>query len=65
MKFKELVNLSTKELQDKKEELLFTLMKENAQVASGTIPKSPGIISAHRRTIARINTTLRQRREEQ
>lgn len=64
MKFKEMKNLSAKELDSKKNELLLTLMKEQAQVASGTVPKSPGIIKAHRKTIARIHTILRQRKED-
>ncbi len=59
MKYKELKGLGPKELEAKREELLLTLMKENAQVAIGTIPKSPGMLKNHKKTIARINTALR------
>jgi large subunit ribosomal protein L29 len=63
MKYKELKDLSAKELETKRNELLITLMKENAQVAMGTIPKNPGILKSHKKTIARIRTAERQRKE--
>ena len=59
MRYKELKALGSKELEAKKNELLLTLMKENAQVAIGTIPKSPGILKEHKKTIARIRTAQR------
>lgn len=65
MKFKELKDMSKEDLETKKNELLLELMKENAQVASGTIPKNPGILKKHKKTIARIHTAMRQRRESQ
>ena len=61
MRYKDLKDLSEQELQDKMKELQLTLMKENAQVASGTVPKSPGILKEHKKTIARIQTALRGR----
>lgn len=61
MKFKELKGMSKEELTSKQNELLVELMKENAQVASGTIPKSPGVLKKHKKTIARIKTALKQR----
>ncbi|MFH1181866.1 MAG: 50S ribosomal protein L29 [Candidatus Woesearchaeota archaeon] len=39
------------------------LMKINAQVASGTVPKSPGTIRKIKRQIARILTLNNQRRK--
>jgi len=61
MKHKELKNLSKEELDKKVVELKKELMKDNAQVAAGTIPKNPGKIYLARKTIARINTLLSQK----
>jgi len=63
MKAKELKVLTPNELNDKLKELRLELMKENAQVAVGTVPKSPGKLRATRRTIARIHTVLGQKKE--
>jgi large subunit ribosomal protein L29 len=49
----------TKQLVDMRKEL----MKLNAQVASGTVPKSPGAIRKIKRQIARILTLNNQRRK--
>ena len=43
-------------------ELRKELMKLNAQVAIGTVPKNPGAIRKGKRTIARILTLLNERR---
>jgi large subunit ribosomal protein L29 len=48
----------TKQLVDMRKEL----MKINAQVASGTVPKSPGSIKKIKKQIARILTLTNQRR---
>jgi large subunit ribosomal protein L29 len=48
----------TKQLVDLRKEL----MKINAQVASGTVPKSPGSIKKIKKQIARILTLTNQRR---
>lgn len=56
MKAKELTQLPSDQLQKKKEELEFELVKLNAQVASGTTPKNPGQIKNIKKSIARINT---------
>jgi large subunit ribosomal protein L29 len=61
MKHKELKNLNKEELHKKLDELKKELMKDNAQVATGTIPKNPGKIYNARKTIARINTLLAQK----
>jgi len=58
MKLKELKSLPDAELKAKKIELLNELIKERAQVATGTVPKNPSKIKLARRTIARINTIL-------
>lgn len=58
MKFKELKTLPRQELEDKKLELYKELIKENAQIATGTTPKNPGKITLKKKTIARINTIL-------
>lgn len=59
MKAKELKALAPAELRAKRAELHAELVKEYAQVATGTIPKSPGKINHTKKTIARINTILR------
>ena len=61
MKAKELRTLSPQDLQQKMQEMYKELMKDNAQVATGTMPKSPGKIRNQKRTIARIKTLLAQK----
>jgi ribosomal protein L29 len=61
MKIKELRALGQAELQQKLIELYKELMKDNAQVATGTIPKNPGKLKLAKKTIARINTILAQK----
>ena len=58
MKLKDLKALPDAELTEKKVELLNELIKERAQVATGTVPKNPSKIKLAKRTIARINTIL-------
>ena len=58
MKFKELKSMDNETLNKKLHEIRADLMKENAQVAIGTIPKSPGKLRLLKRTVARINTLL-------
>tara|TARA_Y100000310_G_scaffold291063_1_gene318715 strand:- start:5054 stop:5242 length:189 start_codon:yes stop_codon:yes gene_type:complete len=58
MKIKELRQTSPTELKDKLVELQKELIKHNAQVASGTTPKSPGQMKQIKKTIARIHTVL-------
>jgi ribosomal protein L29 len=61
MKAKELAGLETSDLNAKLEELNKELIKLNAQVATGTSPKSPGMIKNARKTIAKIYTILNQK----
>lgn len=61
MKAKELRSMSALDLRKKKAELSVDLMKEFAQVATGTIPKNPGRIRKSRKTIARISMILAEK----
>lgn len=58
MKFKDLKIMQKTELSEKLLELKRELIKENAQVAIGTIPKSPGKLKQTKKTIAKIKTLL-------
>lgn len=59
MKTKEIQGLEMGELKSKLEELRKELMKENAQIAAGTVPKSPGKVGDTKKNIARINTQMK------
>ncbi len=63
MKFKELKALPPAELKSKMLELKKDLMKENAQVAIGTVPKNPRKLRLAKKTIARIETVLAGKQE--
>ena len=58
MKIKDLKSMPVEELKAKKVELQNELIKERAQVATGTVSKNPSKIKIARKTIARINTIL-------
>ena len=58
MKIKELRNMPEAELKHKMQELYKELMKDNAQVATGTIPKNPGKLRLAKKTIAQIKTII-------
>lgn len=58
MKLKDLKAMPAEELKAKKVELQNELIKERAQVATGTVSKNPSKIKIARKTIARINTIL-------
>lgn len=60
-----LAGLEEAELRKRLAELHHELIKFNAQVATGTVPKSPGQIRKSKKTVARILTLLRQRELEQ
>lgn len=60
MKIKELRSMGKEELAKKLEELQKELMKDNAQVATGTTPKNPGKIKLTKKTIAQVKTLLAQ-----
>lgn len=40
------------------------MMKYNAQISTGTPPENPGKVRNVKRTIARINTLLKEKPEE-
>lgn len=58
MKFKELKAMPAEELKIKLGDLQKDLIKDNAQVATGTIPKNPSKIRLAKKSIARINMIL-------
>jgi len=58
-KKKEIAAMPKEELKAKMSEIKMELMKEKAQVASGTVPKNPGHIKAMKKTVARILTVLK------
>ncbi len=58
MKFKELKAMGKTELNEKMIQLEMDLVKNNAQVATGTTPKSPGLLKQIKKSIARIKFIL-------
>jgi large subunit ribosomal protein L29 len=58
-------DMSFEEMKEKRQELRAEYSKEKALLATGTAPENPGRIRALRRTIARINTLIYQREEEE
>ncbi len=63
MKIKEIRVLNPEDLQIKLEELKKELMKTNAQIATGTTPKSPGKVKEIKKTIAKILMIQKQKQE--
>ncbi len=61
MKIKEIRELSKEDLNIKLIELKKELIKQNAQISTGTTPKSPGQIKQIKKTIARIMMVLGQK----
>lgn len=61
LKIKEIRSMTKEDLDDKLTELKKELMKINAQIATGTTPKSPGQVRQIRRTIARIKMVLKDK----
>lgn len=55
---KEFKAMNEVQLKDKLSELRMELIKQNAQIATGTTPKSPGLIRETKRNIARIMMIL-------
>lgn len=58
IKIKELEKMGINELSSKMFELKKELMKENAQIAIGTTPKSPGNIKIIKKNIAIITDVI-------
>lgn len=60
-KVKEFRDMSEGQLKDKIVELRLELIKQNAQIATGTTPKSSGLVRETKRNIARILTILKSK----
>ena len=60
MKSRDLKSMQKGELLGKLNELKKELIKHNAQIATGTTPKSPGQVKETKKTIAKILTILNQ-----
>jgi len=59
LKIKEIESMNIEELKTNLEELKKELIKHNAQIATGTNPKSPGQVRVIKKTVARILTVLK------
>ncbi len=57
----EFKQMNEKMLNEKLNDLKKEMIKVNAQIAIGTIPEKPGRIKEIRKTIARINTYLKNK----
>jgi large subunit ribosomal protein L29 len=64
MKYKEIQEISTAEINAKVLELKQELAKERARISSGTRSENPGKIRKLRRDIARMFTELNKRTED-
>lgn len=60
MKYKELKSMPKDEIEGKLKELQMALIKANAQIATGTIPKNPGQVKQTKKTIAKIKQLLKE-----
>lgn len=65
MKVAEIRELSISEAEAKLKELKTDLAKERALIVSGTRPESPGKIRKMKKTIARINTIINEKKIEE
>ncbi len=63
VKRKELEKMSINELSSKLFELKKELMKENTQIAVGTVPKSPGNMKIIKKNIAIIMNLIKEKTE--
>lgn len=63
MKVNELKGMNEKDMKEKLDDLRKNLIKLNAQVSTGTTPKSPGEIRKIKRTIAQILTIKKSKTE--
>ncbi len=64
MKRKEIMDLDKSEYQSKLDELRKELMKLNAQSATGTAMKNPGLLKQTKKNIARILTLMNKTKQE-
>ena len=63
MQYKELNTKSKEEIDKILSDTRMELMKTNAQVATGTTPKSPGHLKQYKKTIAKILTLKKTRQK--
>ncbi len=63
MKIKEIRSMNKEDLEAKLEELKKELIKLNAQISTGTTPKSPGQVKQIKKNIAKILTILNEKSE--
>ena len=63
-KMKEFRGMSENELKRRLDDLRKELVKMNAQIATGTMPKSPGLVKNTKKNIAMIMTLLREKEIE-
>jgi large subunit ribosomal protein L29 len=59
----EMGHMSVEDAQVKIEELRKELLKENAVIAGGTTPKSPGKVRQMKKTIARLMTKINKEKK--
>lgn len=64
MKIKEIRSMNKEDLKAKLEELKKELVKANAQISTGTTPKSPGHVRQIKKSIAKILTILHEKKDE-
>jgi large subunit ribosomal protein L29 len=64
MKIKEIRSMNKVDLTAKLEELKKERIKLNAQVSTGTTPKSPGQVKQVKKNIARILMVIHEKRNE-
>ncbi|MFH1848740.1 MAG: 50S ribosomal protein L29 [archaeon] len=64
MKYRDLKSMPETELEEKIKELRMELIKSNAQIATGTNPKSPGKVRDTKKTISKIMTVLAIKNKE-
>jgi len=62
MKAKEIRSLSEEDMNSKVLDLQKELIKLNAQVATGTQIKNPGLLKKTKKTIARLKTILQEKK---
>ena len=65
LRSEEIRDMSLEEMKEKRGELRAEQSKEQALLATGTAPENPGRIRELRHTIARLNTIIYQREEEE
>ena len=65
LRIKEIKSMGVEDLKGRLEELRKDLIKQNAQIATGTTPKNPGQVKQIKKTIARILTIMKTKESKQ